>query len=74
MTEVGRGYEFFDHTADIGIRAQGSTLSELFVRMAQGLTELLAEDSRLPNSVGQRARNLGGNDDQRQLKRRQCCR
>lgn len=41
------GYEFFDHTADIGIRAQGETLEELFVAMAQGLTELIAEDSTL---------------------------
>ena len=40
-------YEFFDHTADIGIRAQGKTLRELFVRLARGLTELLAEDSQL---------------------------
>lgn len=42
-----RGYEFFDHTADIGIRAQGATLNELFIRMAQALMELIAEDSVL---------------------------
>lgn len=47
MAHAERGYAFFDHTADIGIRAQGSTLSELFTRMAQGLVELIAEDSRL---------------------------
>ena len=47
MTETGRGYAFFDHTADVGIRATGATLAELFVRMAQGLTELIAEDSPL---------------------------
>ena len=41
------GYEFFDHTADIGIKAQGTTLADLFVAMAQGLTELIAEDSLL---------------------------
>ena len=40
-------YSFFDHTADIGIRAQGKTLGELFVAMAQGVTELIAEDSAL---------------------------
>lgn len=43
----GRPYDFFDHTADIGIRARGATLAELFVQMAQGLTELLAEDTVL---------------------------
>ncbi|MBI3997129.1 MAG: archease [Candidatus Omnitrophica bacterium] len=42
-----RGYAFFNHTADIGIRAEASTLEELFIRMAQGLTELLVEDSPL---------------------------
>ena len=47
MTGVGRGYEFFDHTADVGIRAKGTTLEELFVRMARGLAELIAEDSGL---------------------------
>ena len=40
-------YEFFDHTADIGLRASGATLAELLTRMAQGLTELIAEDSPL---------------------------
>lgn len=42
-----KGYEFFDHTADIGIRACGSTLRELFIHMAGGLTELIAEESDL---------------------------
>ena len=40
-------YEFFDHTADVGLRASGATLAELLTRMAQGLTELIAEDSPL---------------------------
>ena len=42
-----KSYKFFDHTADIGIKAQGATLAELFVAMAQGVTELIAEDSAL---------------------------
>ena len=41
------GHEFFSHTADVGLRAAGGTLTELFVHMAQGLVELIAEDSRL---------------------------
>ena len=44
---MSAGYEFFDHTADIGIKAQGTTLAELFVHLAQGLVELIAEDSAL---------------------------
>jgi SHS2 domain-containing protein len=40
-------YEFFEHTADIGLRAEAKTLDELFTRMAQGLAELIAEESSL---------------------------
>lgn len=43
-------HEFFDHTADIGIRGRGATLAELCAAMAQGLVELIAEDSRLQAS------------------------
>jgi SHS2 domain-containing protein len=46
MTDV-KDYAFFDHTADIGIRAEAGSLAELFVRLARGLTELLVEDSPL---------------------------
>ena len=44
---LNANYAFFDHTADIGIKAQGKTLTELFVAMAQGVTELIAEESAL---------------------------
>jgi len=47
MPTPDKGYEFIEHTADIGIRAHGRTLAELVVRLAQGLTELIAEDSTL---------------------------
>ena len=47
MPAEAKGHAFFDHTADIGIRAEADTLAELFVRMAQGLVELIAEDSAL---------------------------
>ena len=42
-----KGYEFFDHTADIGIKAQGKTFAELLIHLAQGLVELIAEESAL---------------------------
>jgi SHS2 domain-containing protein len=42
-----KGYEFFDHTADIGIRASGRDVAEVLTHLAQGLTELVAEDSDL---------------------------
>ena len=34
-------YEVFEHTADIGIHAYGSTLAELFVHAAQGMESLM---------------------------------
>ena len=49
-------YEFFDHTADVGLRAEAKTLAELFTRMAQGLTELIAEDSPLQPAISRSIR------------------
>ena len=40
-----KGYEFFDHTADVGLRVWGGSLEELFTRAGQALTTLLVEDS-----------------------------
>lgn len=34
-------YEAFDHTADIGIHAYGSTLAELFIHAAEGMESLM---------------------------------
>lgn len=38
-------YEYLEHTGDIGIRAYGSTLEELFINAAQGLLESIADVS-----------------------------
>ena len=56
-----KGYEFFDHTADIGIRAKGATLTELFAHLADGLLELIAEDSVLQPKTS-RAIQLSADD------------
>lgn len=40
-----KGYEFFDHTADVGLRVWGTTLEELFAHAAHALISLLVEDS-----------------------------
>ena len=40
-----KGYEFFEHTADTGLKVYGRTIEELLVNAAQGLIELLVEDS-----------------------------
>ena len=36
-------YEYLEHTGDIGIRAYGSTLKELFMNAAQGLLAATAD-------------------------------
>ena len=38
-----RRYEIIDHTADLGIRAYGKTLPELFENVAFGMLETLAD-------------------------------
>jgi SHS2 domain-containing protein len=41
--EPGRigGFELLEHTADVGIRARGATLEELFEHATEGLAEVL---------------------------------
>ena len=66
MDADGTGYEFFEHTADVGIRASGATQAELFLRMAEGLRALLIEDS--PVAVREtRAIQLAAEDAERLL-------
>ena len=36
-------YEYFEHTADIGLEARGKTLAEAFANAAAGLVDLLVE-------------------------------
>ncbi len=43
-----KAYEVFEHTADIGLQAYGSTLRELFIHAAQGMESLLVS----PEQVG----------------------
>ena len=41
MSEFPKPYEVFEHTADVGLHAYGSTLAELFVHAAQGMESLM---------------------------------
>ena len=43
------GYEYLEHTGDLGIRAYGKTLKDLFTNAAQGLLEAIAD----VNTVGE---------------------
>jgi len=48
MTEIPKsGYEFFGHTADMGIRAHAPTCAGLFIELARGLIVLMVEDTVL---------------------------
>jgi len=54
-------FELIDHTAEIGIRAQGSTREDLFAHMAQGMFSLIVplEEIRAARSVSIRAQADG---------------
>jgi SHS2 domain-containing protein len=56
--EADPRYEILEHTADIGLRARGSTLEELFENAAWGLAEIL--DANRSPSDGQGRRVAGG--------------
>jgi SHS2 domain-containing protein len=44
-------YEAFDHTADIGLHAYGSTLPELFVNAAAGMESLMVAPEQIEARV-----------------------
>lgn len=39
-------YEFFEHTADVGIKVYGKTVEDVFIHAAQGMFEVIAESRR----------------------------
>ena len=43
MNRMAQAWEFFEHTADIGVRIYGATLPELFVNAARAMYEALGE-------------------------------
>lgn len=55
-------YEFFEHTADIGVRVRGATLPELFVNAAQAMFATLGElrktEDRRLKTIDLRAESL----------------
>src|SRR5258708_3681763 len=44
-------YEVFEHTADVGLHAYGSTLPELFIHAAQGMESLMASPEQIDVQV-----------------------
>lgn len=48
---VQKAYEVFDHTADVGIHAFGTTLPELFIHAAQGMESLMVASEQVRQLV-----------------------
>jgi SHS2 domain-containing protein len=61
MPESPKPYEVFEHTADVGLHAFGSTLSELFVHAAQGMESLLVPTEQV-RVVTSRQITVNGHD------------
>lgn len=56
-----RKFEYFDHTADVGIRAYGTTLNEAFENAALAVFEIMTDTSKVePKEV--REVNIDGYD------------
>ncbi len=54
-------YEAFDHTADIGLHAYGSTLPELFVNAAAGMESLMVAPEQIEARISREV-NAEGHD------------
>ena len=44
-------YEYIDHTADVGLRAYGMRLDELFQNAALGLTNLITDEKKIKETI-----------------------
>ena len=45
-------YELIDHTADVGVKAYGKTISEAFENAAKGMFDIITDKSEIEN-IGQ---------------------
>ena len=55
-------YEFFEHTADVGLRVQTTTLDQLFADAARGLFSMVAPNLDAVQGVLERRYELTGED------------
>ena len=54
-------YELIDHTADIGVKAYGKTLSKCFENAAKGMFDIITDNSEIEN-IGQYTIELKADD------------
>ena len=52
QNNIMKTYELIDHTADIGLKAYGKTLSEAYENAAKGMFDIITDSSEI-ESVGQ---------------------
>lgn len=45
-----KNYELIDHTADVGVKAYGKTLSEAFEHAAKGMFDIITDSSEIENT------------------------
>lgn len=57
-------YEFFSHTADLGLRVKAATLEALFVDAARGLTAMFLADASTLRAVEVRTFALDGENNE----------
>lgn len=56
---AAKPFEVFEHTADVGLHASGSTLRELFVHTAEGMESLLVPPEQVRTQVRREIRAEG---------------
>ena len=54
-------YRFLEHTADVGVEAEGDTLAEAFAQVAEGLMNVITDTSRV-EARESRALDIHGED------------
>jgi SHS2 domain-containing protein len=57
-------YEFFSHTADLGLRVRATTLDELFGDAAHGLTAMVVADAAVLRAVEERRFELSADSNE----------
>ena len=54
-------YKLIEHTADVGVKANGKTISEAFEHAAKGMFDIITDNSKI-SSIGQYTINIESPD------------
>jgi SHS2 domain-containing protein len=61
-----KSYDLIEHTADIGVKAYGSTLNEAFCHAAQAMFDIITDNSKI-DAVGEYLIDLSAEDNEQLL-------